>query len=90
MLESTEFIKDKLRLIHTKFPNAKFRYEYRVHRGFHLVVVLPFKIFDSFEHVKLEILIQEEFEALYGFDEELLFISEGFLNEIRNPMFELG
>lgn len=90
MLTPTEYIQNKLHEIHQKFPNVKLRYEYRNYNDLHLVEVLPFEIFDSFEHVKLEIKIQEEFEALYGYYEELLFISEGSLNEIRNPMFELG
>jgi hypothetical protein len=85
-----EFVKDKMRLIYTQFPNVKLRYENRDYINLHLVEVLPFETFDSFELVKLEILIQEEFEKLFGYDEELLFISEGSLNEIRKPIFELG
>jgi hypothetical protein len=90
MINPIEFIKDKLKLIHTQFPNVKLRYENRTYLNLHLVEVLPFETFDSFEHLKLEIQIQEEFEALFGYDEELLFISEGSLNEIRKPIFELG
>lgn len=90
MIKPIDFIKDKMRLIHAQFPEVKLRYENRTYLNLHLVEVLPFETFDSFEHLKLEIQIQEEFEALYGYDEELLFISEGSLNEIRKPIFELG
>jgi hypothetical protein len=89
-MKSTEFIKKKLYELHKKFNNIKFRYEYRKNTYSHLIEVTPFDFFkENKEYINEEILFQEEFEELFP-NEIILFISEGFLTEIKKSEFELG
>jgi hypothetical protein len=84
-----EFLREKLALIKTTFPSINFRVEWRSTISTWLVETTPQPIFEDLEYVLAEMDLQDEFEALYGKQLEILFVSEGSLNEIRNVTFEV-
>jgi len=89
-MKSKEFIKDKLDCLYAKFNNIKIRYEYRANTYSHLIEILPFSFYEQDEeYMVIESKIEEEFESKFP-DENILFISEGSLSEIKNPEFQLG
>ena len=89
-MKSEEFVIGKLKGLKNKFPKIALRYEYRESLLTHLVEVLPFETFENNHHYLVaEMAIQDEFEAIYGGEEEILFISSDSLNEIRNENFKL-
>lgn len=89
-MSGIDFIKNSLIALKNKFPELKIRYEYRDYLSIHVIEVLPFDTFENnHDYLMAEMSIQDEFEALYGGQEEILFISTDSLNEIRNVYFEL-
>lgn len=91
MNKSKEFLKGKLKGVYGKFKGVKIRYEFREYMDLHLIEILPLDTFENNQAFVLEeIEIQEEFENLFGEDEEVLFISSESLNQIENSEFSLG
>lgn len=89
-MKSEEFVINKLKELKNQFPDVNLRYEHRENLLTHLVEVLPFETFENNHHyIVAEMAIQDEFEAIYGREEEILFISSDSLNEIRNENFKL-
>lgn len=89
MKDSIIYIQKKLIDLHKKL-DVKIKYEFKKSTSTHLVEITPLEQFNSNDYIELEILIQDEFEKLYGFNEDLLFISSDSLNKIGNIQFSLG
>lgn len=91
MKESQDFIIEKLRMLFENIKGIKIRYEYRDFLSAHFIEVLPFDTFENDnEYLLAELTIQDEFEELFGANEEILFLSADSLNEIKNVQFSLG
>ena len=89
-MKSKAFIKDKLNLLFAKYNNIKIRYEHRIPTTSHLIEILPFSLYDqNEEYMAFESEFESEFESKFP-DENILFISEESLSEIRNPEVQLG
>lgn len=89
-MKPTEFLERKLNKIFVQFTDIKIRYEYRANTCSHLIEVTPLAFFKENEkYILLEDELEEEFETLYP-NENIVFISEDSLTEIRTPNFELG
>ncbi|MEH0007403.1 MAG: hypothetical protein V6Z82_01605, partial [Flavobacteriales bacterium] len=89
-MTAREFIAEKLRELHAKFPQIQIRYEYRMSTQSHLIEVMPLHFFENDEaYAHEEEKIRDEFESLF-LPEDILFISEGFLTEIEYADLELG
>ncbi len=82
-----EFIINKLQKIFNSYEDIKLRYEYR--SDTHIVEVMPLQVFHDNEFILLENDLEIEFEESFPM-EEILFISEESLTEIKTPIFELG
>ena len=91
MMSSEEFIKEKINLLYEAFPNLKIRYEHRKSISTHIVEILPVSYFDSdVDCLLFQASIDNEFEKLFGKKEDILFISEDSLNEIREACHSWG
>ena len=89
-MKSKKFIKEKLELLFAQFNDIKIRYEYTANTYSHLIEVTPLDFFEENErYMTLEAKLEEEFESLFP-RENIVFISEGSLSEIRSAEFELG
>lgn len=86
-----EFFKERLGELSEKLPQLKIRYEYRESLSTHLIEVLPFDEFETNEtYILEEIEVENQFESLFGVNQEALFISSNFLTEIKNPEITFG
>lgn len=81
-----DFLKTKLKTIFLALDDIEIAYEYRVSTATHIVEVKPIELFYSDKYVDMEITLEEEFREKFP-NEELLFITENSLTEIRNPDF---
>ena len=91
MSKSRDFLVGKLKELFNSFDGIKIRYEFDGQMDIHLVEVLPLATFENDNvFVLQEIQIQDEFEALFGENEEVLFISSDSLNKIEHSEFSLG
>lgn len=81
-----DFLKTKLKTIFLTLDDIEIAYEYRVSTATHIVEVKPIELFYSDKYVDMEITLEEEFREKFP-NEELLFITENSLTEIRNPDF---
>jgi len=89
-MKSKKFIKEKLELLFAQFNDIKIRYEYTANTYSHLIEVTPLDFFEENErYMTLEAELEEEFESLFP-SENIVFISEGSLSEIKSAEFELG
>jgi hypothetical protein len=89
-MKAKDFIEEKLRLLASKFKEVHIRYEYRTNTRSHLVEIIPLRFFEENEsYFEEEANIEDEFEKLYP-EENIIFISEGSLTEIKNADLELG
>jgi len=88
-MNSKEFLTEKLNELFSKFEGVQIRYEYRVNTQSHIVEVIPLNFFEGNEYMEAEAMIEEEFESLYQ-QENIVFISEGSLTEIKHAELELG
>jgi hypothetical protein len=90
MMKSKEFIIQRLNKFASSFPELKLRYEFNQNTVTHIIEVKPLHIYESNEdYLRAEDEFEEEFEKLYP-SEEIIFISEGSLTEIKNPEHEIG
>lgn len=81
-----KFITERLRKLTHQFKGEgiQIRYEFQELTNVHLVEVLPFDLFENnTDYVLLEAKLQDEFEETFETDEELIFISDNSLNEIK-------
>jgi len=89
-MSAKEFLTDKLKKMSLKFKDIKIRYEYRKSTMSHIVEVIPLLIFNNDEeYMRVEFELEEEFENLFP-DEDIVFVSEDSLTEIKNPDLLLG
>lgn len=87
-MKSVDFLSNSLEILHDKFSNCNIRYEFVSNTNVHLVEVTPVDFYNDDSYINEELLLEEEFENLYP-NEEIVFISEGSLNKIENPLLEL-
>jgi hypothetical protein len=89
-MTSKNFIKDKLTQIWNCFPEVQFRYEFKIHTNTHVIEVIPFSVFEgNEEYMRTESDFEYEFEQMFP-EEDILFISEGSLTQIKNVEYQLG
>ncbi|NLU38558.1 MAG: hypothetical protein GXX78_06670 [Bacteroidales bacterium] len=89
-MNSKDFIKHNLSKIWNSFPEVQFRYEFKTHTNTHVIEVTPVSFFEeNEEYLDLESDFEYKFEQMFP-EEEILFISEGSLTEIRNAEFQIG
>ena len=89
-MKAQDFLKNKLELIAQKYNQIKIRCEYRPNTHTYLIEIIPAGLFETNEaYILDEMKLENEFEALFPQD-EILFISEGSLNEIRIADFEIS
>lgn len=91
MRKSQDFIIEKLKSLYTSIEGVKIRYEYREFMAAHFIEILPINTFENNqEYILIEMEIQDQFEMLFGSNEEILFISSESLNKINDVQFSLG
>ena len=91
MSKSKDFLVGKLKELFNSFDGIRIRYEFDEQMDLHLIEVLPLTTFeDDNDFILQEIQIQDEFEAQFGENEEVLFISADSLNKIEHSEFSLG
>lgn len=89
-MNSKEFLIERLKELFSKFEDIKIRYEYRKNTYSHIIEVIPLAVFKSNEdYMFAEANLEDEFEHLFP-QEDIVFISEGSLTEIKNPDLLLG
>ncbi|MCE1168946.1 MAG: hypothetical protein LWX70_12715 [Sphingobacteriia bacterium] len=89
-MNSQEFIIDKLRNLSYKYSDLKIRYEFRANTLSHIVEILPVTFFETkLEFIVDEVELEKEFEQAYPL-ENIVFVSENSLTEIRRVDLELG
>ncbi|HQB77933.1 MAG TPA: hypothetical protein PLJ52_06265 [Tenuifilaceae bacterium] len=89
-MKAQEFLIEKLRGLSSKYEEVKIRYEYRANTQSHIIEIIPLSFFDkNAEYLLDEANIERHFEELYP-SQNIVFISEGSLIEIRNADLELG
>lgn len=89
-MNSQEFIVDKLRNLSYKYSDLKIRYEFRANTLSHIIEILPVTFFETkLEFIVDEVELEKEFEQAYPI-ENIVFVSENSLTEIRRVDLELG
>lgn len=89
-MKAQEFIEKKLIELSTKYKEVKIRYEYRANTQSHIVEIIPLSFYENnSSYLAEEVDFENQFEALYPL-ENIVFISEDSLTEIKNPILELG
>lgn len=89
-MNSKEFLIERLKEMSSKFEDVKIRYEYRANTYSHIIEVIPLVFFDGDEQYMLaESNLEDEFESLFP-QENIVFVSEDSLTEIKNPDLLLG
>ena len=89
-MKSEDFLIGRLKEMSSKFEDVKIRYEFRKNTFSHIVEVIPLAIFDNDEeYMKFETCLEDEFENLFP-TEDIVFISEDSLTEIKVPDLILG
>ncbi len=89
-MKSNVFLKEKLKELYSKFKEIKIRYEYCKSTYSHIIEVTPLSIFNNNEeYMRAEEALENKFENLYP-KENIVFISDGFLTEIRDTDLTLG
>lgn len=80
-----EYIIKELNSIFRKFPTVQIRYEFDEGVNTHFIEVLPLEVYNSKEFILEEMRIVENFENAFGYNQDILFISEESLNKIEIP-----
>ena len=89
-MNSKKFIQKELKLLASWFSEAKIRYEYRENTHSHIIEITPLNFYENDESYRQEEAgIENEFEKLFP-AENIVFISENSLTEIKNPEFEVS
>jgi len=86
-MTAQDFILKRLNRIVSLFSDIRFRYEVRSVNN-HIIEVTPLSIYnDNEDYLKAEADFENEFEYLFP-DDQILFVSEDSLTQIRNVQFE--
>jgi hypothetical protein len=89
-MNAKDYIREELTRIWNCFPEIQFRYEFKTSTRTHVVEVNPLSYFkENRDYLRMESDFESDFEQIYP-EEEILFISEGSLTEIRNAEFQIG
>lgn len=89
-MNSKEFLIERLKELFSRFEDIKIRYEYRKNTCSHIIEVIPLAVFKKDEdYMFAEAKLEDEFEQLFP-QQDIVFISEGSLTEIKNPDLLLG
>ncbi len=89
-MKAKEFVEGKLKELASKFKEVIIRYEYRANTQSHLVEVVPLSFFEGNEAYLIEeAKLENEFETIFPM-ENIVFISEGSLTEIKKIDLEIG
>lgn len=89
-MKASEFIISRLEEIANIIEDIQIRYEYRESTQSHLIEILPLNIFEN-----NEMYMEEEYRLEHNFSEQfpkenIVFISEGSLTEIKVAQMEFG
>lgn len=84
MITSKEFLREQLQSIYNKLYNIEISYEFRT--GTHIIKIAPEYIYNNNEYIELEIELEEAFLKKFP-NEEIMFISNNSLTEIKNAEF---
>ena len=88
-MKAKEFITEKLKELFELFENIQIRYEYRNSTNSHIIEIKPKSLFEEDEaYMEMEADLEKEFEQLFP-SENIVFISEGSITEIKDAVFEL-
>ena len=83
-----EFLIDNLNRLSELFSEIHIRYEIRNNK--HIIEIVPVFVFENDEnYLKAEVVLEKQFEQLFP-DEEIVFISEDSLTQIKNAEYEFG
>ena len=89
-MKARDYIENKLNELVSRFDDIQIRYEYRNNTRSHLVEIIPLSFFEeNEEYFEEEVAFEDEFEQLFP-SENIVFISEGSLTEIKTPHLKLG
>lgn len=89
-MKAKDFIEKKLRQLALTYIGIQIRYEYRVNSKSHIIEIIPLSFFEGNENYFIEEgLIEDEFEKMFP-EENIVFISEGSLTEIKDADLKLG
>jgi len=89
-MKSKEFLVKELTEISYRFENVQIRYEHRKNTFSHIVEIIPLVVFNNNEeYMNAEAYLEDEFERLFP-QENIVFISEDSLTEIKNPDYLFG
>lgn len=86
----SSFIRNFLEEMLILFPGMSFRCEFNLPSSTYIIEVKPFLQFEKNDkYGKLEYAFTKKFEDIFpGYT--ILFISDGSLNKVENPIFEIG
>jgi len=89
-MKSIEYLEIKLQELFLKFEEIQIRYEFRETTQSHLVEIIPSSLYAKNEaYLEEEAKIEDEFEDLYP-NENIVFITEGSLTEIKKEDLSFG
>ncbi len=89
-MKAQDYLYSELSIIAEKYNDIKIRCEYRPNTQTHLIEIIPLNLFEkNGYYIQDEIRLETTFLELYP-KEDILFITEGSLNEIRTADFEFG
>ena len=89
-MNSTNFLKEKLNSISKYFPEIEIRYEFRENISTHIIEIRPLELFrNNTEYIDAEIKLEQDFSSIFPM-EEILFVSEDSLTQIKSPTLKLG
>lgn len=86
-IKAQEYIIKELNLLCEKFTAIQIRYEFNEGLNTHFIEITPLEVYNSKEFILEEIKIIENFENTFGYNQDILFISEESLNIIENPTY---
>lgn len=89
-IKEQEYIIKELNNLFRKFTTVQIRYEFNEEVNTHLIEITPLEVYNSKEFILEEIKISENFENTFGYNQDILFISEESLNKIENPTYVIG
>jgi len=89
-MKAKEYILNKLTELSTLFTDISIRYEFRTNTNSHLIEVTPLYFYENNQdYLIAESNIEDEFESLFP-SENVVFISENSLTEIKEAELEFG
>lgn len=90
MKKSIVFLKEKLNALYSEHSHLEIRYEYKNIINTHVIEVKPIHCFNSDRpYILKQIEVEDAFENAF-FGEDIIFITEGSLIKVNNPILSLG